>query len=197
MLLTVAVIGPAHALKGEVRLEIRTDDPEGRLAPGTVLPVEAPRDHPGPTVDHLTVARLRFDGTRWFAAFEQAADRTAAEALRGLRLMVDTADRDADGPEDAGGENDAWYAHELIGLQAIRVASETPPDSAPQHLGEVVDLEPGIAQDRLVVRTPDGERVAVPFVEALVPEIDPDAGTVTLDPPGGLFPGVGQTEEAR
>ena len=47
------------------------------------------------------------------------------------------------------------------------------------------------------MRTPDGERVAVPFVEALVPEIDPDAGTVTLDPPGGLFPGVGQTEEAR
>ena len=85
----------------------------------------------------------------------------------------------------------------LIGLQAIRVASETPPDSAPQHLGEVVDLEPGIAQDRLVVRTPDGERVAVPFVAELVPEIDPDAGTITLAPPGGLFPGVGRTEEAR
>ena len=180
MLLTVAVIGPAHALKGEVRLEIRTDDPEGRLAPGTVLPVEAPRDHPGPTVDHLTVARLRFDGTRWFAAFEQAADRTAAEALRGLRLMVDTADRDADGPEDAGGENDAWYAHELIGLRAV-----------------IVDLEPGVAQDRLIVRTSDGRRVAVPFVAELVPAVDPDSGTVTLDPPGGLFPGLGRAEEAR
>ena len=181
MLLTVAVIGPAHALKGEVRLDIRTDDPEGRLAPGTSLPVQAPRGHAGPTgsagpvPDHLTVARLRFDGAR---------------------LMVDTDAADSAGGT-GGADDDAWYAHELIGLQAIRVASETPPDSAPQHLGEVVDLEPGIAQDRLVVRTPDGERVAVPFVEALVPEIDPDAGTVTLDPPGGLFPGVGQTEEAR
>ena len=196
MLLTVAVIGPAHALKGEVRLEIRTDDPEGRLAPGTVLPVEAPRDHPGPTVDHLTVARLRFDGTRWFAAFEQAADRTAAEALRGLRLMVDTADRDADGPEDAGGENDAWYAHELIGLRAVRPGPSG--DARPgAELGEIVDLEPGVAQDRLIVRTSDGRRVAVPFVEALVPAVDPDSGTVTLDPPGGLFPGLGRAEEAR
>ena len=190
MLLTVAVIGPARALKGEVRLDIRTDDPEGRLAPGAVLPT-APADA-GP----LTVTRLRFDGSRWFAVFAEAGDRTAAEALRGARLMVDTDAADSAGGT-GGADDDAWYAHELIGLQAIRVASETPPDSAPQHLGEVVDLEPGIAQDRLVVRTPDGERVAVPFVEALVPEIDPDAGTVTLDPPGGLFPGVGRTEEAR
>ncbi len=84
---------------------------------------------PVPALDRDLIARLRFDGTRWFAAFEQAADRTAAEALRGLRLMVDTADRDADGPEDAGGENDAWYAHELIGLRAVR-ALRRPPAAA-------------------------------------------------------------------
>ena len=198
MLLTVAVIGPAHALKGEVRLDIRTDDPEGRLAPGTSLPVQAPRGDAGPAgsaPDHLTVARLRFDGARWFARFEEVGDRTAAEALRGARLLVDTSTADRDGADSA--EDDAWYAHELIGLRAIRVVPEALPDGETQHLGEVVDLEPGVAQDRLVVRTPDGERVAVPFVEALVPEIDPDAGTITLAPPGGLFPGVGQTEEAR
>ena len=191
MQLTVAIIGPAHALKGEVRLEIRTDDPEGRLAPGTVL---ATQDRSGRPAIELTVERLRFDGTRWFAVFEEARDRTAAEALRGVRLLVDT---DAVGGSAAEGSGDAddeaWYAHELIGLRAVRAL----PGAEPQHLGEVVDLEPGVAQDRLVVRTPDGERIAVPFVEALVPEIDPDAGTITLAPPGGLFPGVGQTEEAR
>ena len=198
MLLTVAVIGPAHALKGEVRLDIRTDDPEGRLAPGTSLPVQAPRGDAGPAgsaPDHLTVARLRFDGARWFARFEEVGDRTAAEALRGARLLVDTSTADRDGADSA--EDDAWYAHELIGLRAIRVVPEALPDGETQHLGEVVDLEPGVAQDRLVVRTPDGERIAVPFVETLIPEIDPDAGTITLAPPGGLFPGVGQTEEAR
>ena len=213
MLLTVAVIGPAHALKGEVRLEIRTDDPRGRLAPGARLPVQAPDTHEGrghgdSDIDHLTVSRVRFDGSRWFALFEEVRDRTAAEALRGAHLLVETDTAGADGAGGADDEDDeAWYAHELIGLRVLRAPASA--DREPQQLeqpqqlqqfqqlGEVVDLEPGVAQDRLIVRTPDGERVAVPFVEALVPEIDPDAGTVTVDPPGGLFPGVGRAEEDR
>ena len=207
MLLTVAVIGPAHALKGEVRLEIRTDDPRGRLAPGARLPVQAPDTHEGrghgdSDIDHLTVSRVRFDGSRWFALFEEVGDRTAAEALRGAHLLVETDTAGADGAGGADDEDDeAWYAHELIGLRVLRAPASA--DREPQQLeqlqqlGEVVDLEPGVAQDRLIVRTPDGERVAVPFVEALVPEIDPDAGTVTVDPPGGLFPGVGRAEEDR
>lgn len=177
MLLTVAVIGPAHALRGEVRLEIRTEDPEGRLAPGTVLPVE-PATGPA-AFGSLTVERLRFDGTRWFATFAEARDRTAAEALRGARLLVDT-DEDEPDPEDEG-----WYAHELVGLRALHVDGTV--------LGAVTDLEPGVAQDRLVVRTPAGVDVAVPFVAQLVPEVDLESGTVTIDPPGGLFPPSDQT----
>lgn len=180
MLLTLAVIGPAHALKGEVRLEIRTDDPEGRLAPGTTVPTEPAQAGP------LTVSRLRFDGLRWFASFEQAGDRTAAEALRGVRLLVET---DDEAPGDTEDAEESWYRHELVGLRALSIAGE--------ELGEVTDLEPGVAQDRLVVTTPEGDDVAVPFVAELVPSIDPEAGTVTLDPPGGLFPGRGQAEEAR
>lgn len=192
MLLTVAVIGPAHALKGEVRLDVRTDDPEGRLTPGTVLPTDPA------TAGPLTISRVRFDGTRWFVTFAEAPDRTAVERLRGVRLLVDTENeaddergdgRDPEGASASGEDDGAWYAHELIGLAALT------PDGA--SLGEVVDLEPGVAQDRLVVRTPGGERVAVPFVEELVPEIDEDARTVTIDPPGGLFPGLGQAEDAR
>ena len=207
MLLTVAVIGPAHALKGEVRLEIRTDDPRGRLAPGARLPVQAPDTHEGrghgdSDIDHLTVSRVRFDGSRWFALFEEVRDRTAAEALRGAHLLVETDTAGADGAGGADDEDDeAWYAHELIGLRVVRAPASADGESQqleqPQQLGEVVDLEPGVAQDRLIVRTPEGERVAVPFVEALVPEIDPDAGTITVDPPGGLFPGVGRAEEDR
>ncbi|MDO4899915.1 ribosome maturation factor RimM [Actinomyces sp.] len=183
MLLTVAVIGPAHALKGEVRLDIRTDDPEGRLAPGSVLPVDSPT---GPAAaGHLTVSSLRFDGARWFAAFVEAPDRTAAEALRGVELLAET---DADEPEE-----DAWYPHELVGLRAIQLL----PDGTASQLGEVIGLEPGVAQDRLLVRIPDGQEIAVPFVEELVPEVDPETGTVIIDPPGGLFPGVGEVEEDR
>lgn len=192
MLLTVAVIGPAHALKGEVRLEIRTDDPDGRLAPGVVLPTEPAERGP------LTVSRLRFDGQRWFAAFEEAPDRTAAEALRGTALLVDTDSEDADDEDD-----ESWYLHELVGLTAVLAGSDgagagDSDDAASRTvLGEVVDLEEGVAQDRLVIRTPDGEEVAAPFVEEIVPEIDPEAGTVLIDPPGGLFPGLGEAEEVH
>lgn len=177
MQLTVAIIGPAHALKGEVRLEIRTDDPDGRLAPGAVL---ATQDRSGRPAADLTVERLRFDGTRWFAAFAEAPDRTAAEALRGHRLLIDT---DAE-PEDE--DDDAWYRHELVGLAAHHIDGT--------GLGTVTDLEPGVAQDRLIITTPGGQRIAVPFVEALVPEVDPGAGRVLINPPGGLFPGLGAIE---
>ncbi|QKD79483.1 MULTISPECIES: ribosome maturation factor RimM [Actinomyces] len=177
MQLTVAIIGPAHALKGEVRLEIRSDDPRGRLASGAVL---ATQDRSGKPAADLTVERLRFDGTRWFAVFAEAPDRSTAEALRGHRLLIDT---DAE-PEDE--DDDAWYRHQLVGLAARHIDGT--------GLGAVTDLEPGVAQDRLIITTPSGQRVAVPFVEALVPEVDPEAGLVIIDPPGGLFPGIGAAE---
>lgn len=190
-MLNVAVIGPAHALKGEVRLELRTDDPQGRLAPGTVLPVQAPRGQDAP--QELTVTRLRHDGARWFATFAEAPDRTSAEALSGLRLLVET-----DTEEPA--EEDAWYAHELTGLKAHLLEPGDGADggvAAGRLLGEVTGVEPGVAQDRLLVRTPDGQQVEVPFVAQLVPVVDPEAGIVLLDPPGGLFPGLGGAEEVR
>jgi len=122
------------------------------------------------------------------AAVERARDRAAAEALRGVRLLVETDDA-SDDAMSSEEDDESWYRHELVGLRALSVSGEL--------LGEVTDLEPGVAQDRLVVTTPEGDDVAVPFVAALVPAIDPETGTVTLDPPGGLFPGLGEVEEAR
>ena len=72
MELNVAVIGPAHALKGEVRLEIRTSDPQGRLAVGNILPTRPAANGP------LTVERLRYDGRYYFAKFVEVNDRTRA-----------------------------------------------------------------------------------------------------------------------
>ncbi len=176
MELNVAVIGPAHALKGEVRLEIRTSDPQGRLAVGNTLPTRPAANGP------LTVERLRYDGRYYFAKFAEVNDRTRAEQLRGTMLVVETDD-------DEESDEEGWYAHELIGLEA-----QTEPGEV---LGEVVDLIPGIAQDRLVVLTEDDQRVEVPFVEAIVTEIDVEAQVVVINPPGGLFPGLGQAEDAR
>ncbi|WP_371151972.1 ribosome maturation factor RimM [Buchananella felis] len=170
MLLTVAVIGSAHGLRGEVRLDVRTDNPAQRLAPGTVLPTEG-----GPLAE-LTVERVRRDGEKVYARFVEIADRTAAEALRGVRLLVD-----ADAEEDA--EDDAYYPHQLRGLRVEHVDG--------RELGVVKDLLPGAAQDLLVVKAAGGE-VLVPFVSAIAREVDLVGARVVLDPPGGMFPGLGE-----
>ncbi|ROR73988.1 ribosome maturation factor RimM [Bogoriella caseilytica] len=175
MILTVAVVGRAHGLRGEVRLDVRTDDPVARLAPGTALET-VPADA-GP----LTVAKARHapDGST-YVTFEEAHDRSAAEALRGVQLVVETDELDA-------AEDDAWYPHELIGLSAVTVDGEA--------LGEVTGVDASPAHDLLVIRpATGGPTVLVPFVAEIVPAVDDSAGTVTIDPPGGLFPGIGSAE---
>lgn len=188
MLLTVARIGRAHGLRGEVALDVRTDAPEERLAPGTVLRTEPASAGP------LTVLRTRVQQGRWFASFEGAGDRTAAEGLRGVELVVEVGSDDAVGAgaggqgvlgtsgapgADGAADEDAWYPHELVGLRAEGT------DGAP--LGEVVGLEHAPAHDMLVLREPDGTRTLVPFVREIVPVVDVPAGRVVLDPPGGLL----------
>ncbi|MBD3780267.1 MULTISPECIES: ribosome maturation factor RimM [unclassified Cellulomonas] len=165
MLLTVARIGRAHGLRGEVALDLRTDEPESRLAAGTVLPTDPPARGP------LTIAGTRVQQGRWYVTFAEAGDRTAAEALRGVDLLVDVADEDDD--------EDAWYPHELAGLRAEHVDGRV--------LGEVVGLEHLPAHDALVLRETGGARTLVPFVRAIVPVVDVPGGRVVLDPPGGLL----------
>lgn len=168
MLLTVARIGRAHGLRGEVALDLRTDAPDARLAVGTVLRTE-PADA-GP----LTVVASRELQGRWHVAFAEVADRTAAERLRGVELVVEVAD-DATVDDD----EDAWYPHELAGLRAEHVDGRV--------LGEITGLEHLPAHDALVLREPDGARTLVPFVRAIVPVVDVPGGRVVLDPPGGLL----------
>ena len=164
MQLTVARIGRAHGLRGEVALDLRTDSPAVRFAVGavlTTLPAAA-----GP----LTIAATRAQHGRWFATFEQVADRSAADALRGVEIVAEESEID---------EDDAWYPHELAGLRAEHVDGRV--------LGEIVGLEHLPAHDSLVLREPSGARTLVPFVRAIVPVVDVPGGRVVLNPPGGLL----------
>ncbi|HEY0215501.1 MAG TPA: ribosome maturation factor RimM [Cellulomonas sp.] len=165
MLLTVARIGRAHGLRGEVALDVRTDDPAARFVEGVVLQT-APAER-GP----LTVEQVRVQHDRWFVTFAEAQDRTAAEGLRGIELVVDT--------DDDAADEDAWYPHELAGLRAEHIDGTL--------LGEVIGLEHLPAHDMLVLRETGGERTLVPFVRAIVPVVDVPGGRVVLDPPGGLL----------
>lgn len=162
MELRVAVITRPHGLKGDVALDVRTDMPQERLVAGAELRTSA-----GLT---LTVRRAWRHSGRWLISFEGVRDRDAAEALRGVELLVDAAESD---------EEDAWYAHELAGLEArLR-------DGA--IVGEIAGLEHLPAQDALIVREPSGARTLVPLVTTIVPEVNVAGGYVVLDPPGGML----------
>lgn len=170
--LRVARVGKPHGVRGEVTVQLFTDDPGRRLAPGAVLLREPGKDTADRSTRVLTVAAQRWNKNICLLGFEEIRDRTAAENLRGSVLFVELAAE----PEDDG---DEWYSHELEGLRCVDPSGET--------LGTVRELITGPAQDLLAVETPESEEVLVPFVQELVPEIDVEAGVIRLDPPHGLF----------
>lgn len=165
MRLQVARIGKPHGIRGEVTVQVMTDAPEERFVPGQVLDVEP--ESAGP----LTVARARWNKEILLLGFEEVKDRNGAEALRGSQLFVAT---DEEEPVD----DDAWYAHELVGLAAVVEG---------QAIGTVSGLRRGDAQDLLEIELTGGGDVLVPFVEEIVPEVDLEAEQVILTPPAGLL----------
>ena len=165
----VARIGKPHGLRGEVTVQLHTDDPEGRFPVGAVLDTEA---RPGSGVPRqLTIRSTRVHNGIWLIAFEEVPDRTGAEGLRGTRLVLDEVE--AATSED----DDAWTEDELVGLEAR--------DPEGIVLGTVTGLEIGAAQDRLELELTDGVTAYVPFVEAIVPTVAEDH--VVIDAPPGLF----------
>jgi 16S rRNA processing protein RimM len=169
----VGRVGKPHGLRGEVTVEVRTDEPERRFALGTTLRAEPPPGSASPTRS-LTVTSTRWHQGTLLAGFEELPDRDAAEAARGTVLHATIpADASPDDPEE-------FYAHQLVGLAAYDVDGT--------HLGEVSALTTG-AQDLLTIRTPDGRDALVPFVAALVPEVDVAGGRVVVaDRPGLVTP---------
>jgi 16S rRNA processing protein RimM len=165
--LVVGRIGKAHGIKGEVTVEVRTDDPDLRFAPGAELLTEPA--HRGP----LTVRRGRVQGGRLVLSFEGVDDRNAAEALRNTMLVAEV-DPDVL-PEDP----DEYYDHQLEGLTVRTGAGE--------ELGVVEQMIHGPAQDLFAIRRPHGGELLLPFIEEFVPEVDLERGVVIADPPEGLL----------
>ncbi|SDO71744.1 16S rRNA processing protein RimM [Pedococcus dokdonensis] len=171
--LLVARIGKPHGLRGEVTVQTHTDDPEARFAPGVSYATEAA---PGSGVPRaLTLRTARLHQKTWLLGFEEIPDRTGAESLRGTRLFID-AEAAAESTDD---DDEGWYEDELVGLAAVDPAGAT--------LGEVTGLRTGSAQDQLVLRLTGGAEALVPFVEAIVPEVDVEGGRVVVDAPPGLL----------
>ncbi|WP_206516011.1 ribosome maturation factor RimM [Nocardioides pantholopis] len=172
--LVVGRIGKPHGIRGEVTVDVRTDEPERRYAPGAVLRAQPPQGSAS-TLRSLTVARARWHQSVLLVTFEELGDRSAAEAARGIVLHA-TIPADAT-PEDP----EEFYDHQLVGLAVHDVDGTA--------LGTVTGLVHGGAQDLLAVRAVDGRDTLVPFVKALVPEVDLSAGRVVVaDRPGLVAP---------
>lgn len=160
----VGRIGRAHGLRGDLFVEVRTDEPERRFAVGTQFATSAGR---------LTVEATRWHGRRLLVRFTEVSDRTAAEALGGVDLPLEVlTDERPEDPEE-------FYDHQLVGLSAC-----TPEGEPIGQVSEVLHL-PG--QDLLAVQTASGQVGLVPFVRDMVPVVDLAARRVTVTDRVGLL----------
>ena len=119
----------------------------------------------------LELIELKWYNLQSVAFFKDVPDRTTAETLLKAILWID---QDLTEGTD---EEDAWFDHQLVGLRVLRDGVE---------VGTVSQIDHFPAQDLLTVATPSGD-VLVPFVKAIVTSVDVAAGTLTVDPPLGLF----------
>ena len=170
----VGRIGKPHGLSGEVTVDVRTDEPDRRFAVGSVLRAQPPKGSASP-LTRLTVAGCRWHQSVLLATFEEIGDRNAAEAARGIVLHASR------GVDEVPEDPEEYYDHQLVGLTAY--------DEHGSVIGQLTAVVHGAAQDLLTVRTPDGRDALVPFVAALVPEVDLGAGRVVIaDRPGLVAP---------
>jgi 16S rRNA processing protein RimM len=167
MELVVGRIGRPHGVRGEVSIEVRTDSPELRFAPGAVLRTDPASAGP------LTVEYTHWHSGRLLLALQGVEDRNRAEELRNVLLLVEV-DED-ERPED----DDEYYDHQLVGLAAQTIGGEP--------IGTVTEVLHLPGQDLLALRHADGREVLVPFVAAIVPQVDLTAGLLRIDAPPGLL----------
>ena len=167
VLLVVGRIGRPQGIRGEVTVEVRTDDPDARFADGVALLTEPPERGP------LTVVSTRNHSGRLIMVLEGVEDRSQAELLRDTLLQVDARTL------PPTGDPDSFHDHELVGLRV-----ELGDGSPLGEVGEVLHLPGG---DVLAIRRPDSSEVLVPFLRAMVPVVDVPGRRVVVTPPEGLL----------
>jgi 16S rRNA processing protein RimM len=173
MELVVGRVVKPHGITGELVVDVRTDDPEGRFAAGSRLWLRPSRAAAGSPSREFEVESSRPHGTRMLVRLVGLSDRDGADAVRGNLFIVDSADLP---PLD---DPDEFYDHELEGL-AVRSV-----DGA--DIGSVAEVLHTAAGELLSVRTPTGAEVLVPFVTAIVTSVSRAARVIVIDPPEGLL----------
>ncbi|MGB6126378.1 MAG: ribosome maturation factor RimM [Gordonia sp. (in: high G+C Gram-positive bacteria)] len=168
--LVIGRVAKTHGVRGELVVDVRTDDPATRFAVGTTLRGRAPRNAGGGEKQYL-VAAARMHAGRLLLSLKDIQGRDQADQLRGTLFLIDAAD------VDSGDDPDEFYDHELEGLPVSTVDGE-----AVGTVKEVLHLPGG---ELLSVKTPDGRDVLIPFVREIVPTVTREG--IEIDPPEGLI----------
>jgi 16S rRNA processing protein RimM len=160
-LILLGRIAGAQGLRGEVKINSFTADPEAIAAYGPLTSPDGRR---------FVIERVRhLKGGSVVAALEGVRDRGAAEALHGAELYV-ARDQLPDSDEDE------WYYEDLIGLKAVSPEGD--------EIGEVVSVQNFGAGDLLEIRPADARQsVFVPFTKAAVPLVDVKQERIVVDLP--------------
>lgn len=171
MELVVGRVAKAHGIKGELVVEVRTDEPDERFAVGTALHGRKPREQKLQTYE---VEAAREHSGRLLLRLVGVADRNSADALRGTLFVIDSGELE---PSD---DPDEFYDHELEGLSVVSVDGT--------EIGTVVEVLHSAAGELLSVRPSGADReLLVPFVAAIVTSVSTADGIVEIDPPEGLL----------
>ena len=166
MELVVARIGRAHGIRGEVTVELRTDNPAERFEVGSIFKTDPPRFAP------LEIASARDHNGTLLLSFVGRSDRNAVEELRNTLLIAEV-----DIPTPAP-DSDEFHATQLLGCRVVTETNE--------ELGEVIDILQLPTQDTLVVER-NGEEVLIPFVKKHVPFVDVTAKRIVVREIEGLI----------
>jgi 16S rRNA processing protein RimM len=169
--LIIGSIVRAHGVRGEIVVYVTTDEPEERYVAGSVL-----------NTDPATAGPLTIEAVRVYTAggrpqmlvtFDGIYDRDTAERLRGVKLLLDAGDvKPSDDPDE-------FHDFQLVGLDVVLASGEV--------VGQIARVAHNPGHDLLIVKRPDGRESLVPFVMAIVPEVDLAAGRVMITPPEGLL----------
>ncbi len=151
-----------HGLKGEVAVEVRSDNPE-RFAEGASVLLEDGRS--------LSIARSHQHGKRLLLTFVGVGDRTAAEALAGRLLVIPESWL----PPLPEGE---YWPHQLEGCAVVTESG--------RELGEVVEVIANPANDLWVARDADGAETLIPAIRDVVVEVAPDERRILVRDVEGL-----------
>lgn len=174
-LIVVARVARPHGRRGEVILNLETDFPEKRFAPGNRLVIRR-----GEETEELLVRSVWFMKARPVVGFDGVESIDDAETLAGCELRI-PADELAELPPGM------FYHHDLVGCRVETADGVT--------VGEVVAVEGSGEASRLVVETPRGEEL-IPLASEMVPLVDTRARRIVIAAPDGLL-GLNETARSR